>query len=103
MTMIFNTFVWMQLFNEFNCRRIHDEINIFDGLWGNWLFISILIFTTVVQVIMIQFGGYPFSTSLYGLNATQWFICLALGFLAWPWRLILLLLPKRWFIEHFSN
>ncbi|CEG47521.1 calcium-translocating p-type pmca-type [Plasmopara halstedii] len=30
MTVIFNTFVWMQLFNELNCRKIHDEPNVFE-------------------------------------------------------------------------
>jgi Ca2+ transporting ATPase len=34
-TIVFNTFVWLQLFNEVNCRRIHDEVNIFAGIFVN--------------------------------------------------------------------
>ena len=29
LTIIFNTFVMMQIFNELNARKIEDEINIF--------------------------------------------------------------------------
>ena len=30
-TIIFNTFVWLQIFNFINSRRIRDEFNILDG------------------------------------------------------------------------
>lgn len=30
-TIVFNTFVWMQLFNFINSRRIRDEFNIFES------------------------------------------------------------------------
>ena len=30
-TIIFNAYVWMQIFNFFNSRRINDEKNIFEG------------------------------------------------------------------------
>ena len=30
-TIIFNTFVWMNIFNFLNARRIKDELNIFEG------------------------------------------------------------------------
>lgn len=30
-TIIFNTFVWMNIFNFLNARRIRDELNIFEG------------------------------------------------------------------------
>jgi len=53
LTFLFNTFVFLQLFNEFNCRRIHDEFNIFEGLWGNWLFIGIWLFTAIGQAFMV--------------------------------------------------
>ena len=32
-TIIFNTFVWMQIFNFINSRRIRDEINVFEGIY----------------------------------------------------------------------
>jgi P-type Ca2+ transporter type 2C len=30
-TIIFNTFVWMQIFNELNNRRLDNKFNVFEG------------------------------------------------------------------------
>lgn len=49
-TIIFNAFVMMTLFNELNSRKIHGERNIFEGLFTNPIFYSILILTAVSQV-----------------------------------------------------
>lgn len=49
-TIIFNTFVMMTLFNELNSRKIHGERNIFEGLFTNPIFYSIIIITAVSQV-----------------------------------------------------
>ena len=49
-TVIFNTFVLMQLFNEINARKIHGERNVFDGIFANPIFCSIVMGTFVVQV-----------------------------------------------------
>ncbi|GFR32213.1 plasma membrane calcium-transporting ATPase 2 [Trichonephila clavata] len=62
-TIIFNTFVMMTLFNEMNARKIHGERNIFEGLFTNPIFYSILLITTAAQVVIIQWGGYAFSTA----------------------------------------
>lgn len=48
--MIFNTFVWMQIFNFLNARRIKDELNIFEGIHKNPLFIVIVIMIVFLQV-----------------------------------------------------
>uniref|UniRef100_A0A8C9VNX0 Calcium-transporting ATPase n=1 Tax=Scleropages formosus TaxID=113540 RepID=A0A8C9VNX0_SCLFO len=50
-TIIFNTFVLMQLFNEINARKIHGERNVFDGIFSNPIFCSIVLGTFAVQVI----------------------------------------------------
>ncbi|KAM3844134.1 plasma membrane calcium-transporting ATPase 3 isoform 9-T9 [Vipera latastei] len=50
-TIIFNTFVMMQLFNEINARKIHGERNVFDGIFGNPIFCSIVLGTFGIQVI----------------------------------------------------
>lgn len=49
-TVVFNTFVMMQLFNEFNARKIHGERNVFDGILNNLIFCSIVFGTFVIQV-----------------------------------------------------
>ncbi|KAK1144986.1 plasma membrane calcium [Aspergillus melleus] len=40
-TIIFNTFVWMQIFNELNCRRLDNRFNIFEGIQRNYWFVAI--------------------------------------------------------------
>ena len=42
-TLIFNTFVMMQIGNFFNARKLQDEINIFIGLTSNYLFPVIIL------------------------------------------------------------
>lgn len=49
-TIVFNTFVMMQLFNEINARKIHGERNVFDGIFNNPIFCSIVFGTFVIQV-----------------------------------------------------
>lgn len=49
-TIIFNTFVMMTLFNEFNARKIHGQRNVFQGIFTNPIFYSIWIGTAVSQV-----------------------------------------------------
>ncbi|KAM5221701.1 plasma membrane calcium-transporting ATPase 3 isoform 9-T9 [Ctenodactylus gundi] len=50
-TIIFNTFVMMQLFNEINARKIHGERNVFDGIFSNPIFCTIVLGTFGIQVI----------------------------------------------------
>uniref|UniRef100_A0A8C3C594 Calcium-transporting ATPase n=1 Tax=Cairina moschata TaxID=8855 RepID=A0A8C3C594_CAIMO len=50
-TIVFNTFVMMQLFNEINARKIHGERNVFEGIFNNAIFCAIVLGTFVVQLI----------------------------------------------------
>jgi Ca2+ transporting ATPase len=91
-TMVFNTFVLMTLFNEINCRKIHNERNVFSvsvdynvdrqcvgaqGLHTNWIFCGIWITQMIGHVLIVEFGGYAFQTK--GLYWQQWLICIAFG------------------------
>lgn len=49
-TIVFNTFVMMQLFNEINARKIHGERNVFEGIFNNLIFCSIVLSTFIIQV-----------------------------------------------------
>ncbi|KAM5287779.1 plasma membrane calcium-transporting ATPase 1 isoform 14-T14 [Ctenodactylus gundi] len=50
-TIVFNTFVLMQLFNEINARKIHGERNVFEGIFNNAIFCTIVLGTFVIQLI----------------------------------------------------
>lgn len=43
MTNVFNVFTVMQIFNLINCRVINDDLNVFRGLFKNWMFIGVLV------------------------------------------------------------
>lgn len=49
-TIVFNTFVLMQIFNELNARKIHGERNVFEGVFNNPIFCSIVLGTLIIQV-----------------------------------------------------
>ncbi|XP_075583338.1 plasma membrane calcium-transporting ATPase 1 isoform X15 [Pelecanus crispus] len=82
-TIVFNTFVMMQLFNEINARKIHGERNVFEGIFNNAIFCSIVLGTFVVQIIIVQFGGKPFSCSELSIEQWLWSIFLGMGTLLW--------------------
>ncbi|CAI5767182.1 plasma membrane calcium-transporting ATPase 2 isoform X1 [Podarcis lilfordi] len=82
-TIIFNTFVMMQLFNEINARKIHGERNVFDGIFRNPIFCTIVLGTFVVQIVIVQFGGKPFSCSPLELDQWMWCVFIGLGELVW--------------------
>ncbi|KAM6946780.1 plasma membrane calcium-transporting ATPase 2 isoform 5-T5 [Lycodopsis pacificus] len=82
-TIIFNTFVMMQLFNEINARKIHGERNVFDGIFRNPIFCTIVFGTFAVQIVIVQFGGKPFSCQPLTLEKWMWCVFLGLGELVW--------------------
>uniref|UniRef100_A0A493TX03 Plasma membrane calcium-transporting ATPase 1 n=1 Tax=Anas platyrhynchos platyrhynchos TaxID=8840 RepID=A0A493TX03_ANAPP len=82
-TIVFNTFVMMQLFNEINARKIHGERNVFEGIFNNAIFCTIVLGTFVVQIIIVQFGGKPFSCSELSIEQWLWSVFLGMGTLLW--------------------
>uniref|UniRef100_K3WT85 P-type Cu(+) transporter n=1 Tax=Globisporangium ultimum (strain ATCC 200006 / CBS 805.95 / DAOM BR144) TaxID=431595 RepID=K3WT85_GLOUD len=96
MTIVFNAFAWMQLFNELNCRKIHDERNIMDRtLWSNKLFIGGWLMQVILQVLIVEFGGELFHC--VSLRWTQWLACIGMGACALPLGLLLRSLPlEQW-------
>ena len=90
-TVVFNAFVFMQLFNEINARKIHGERNVFDKIWTNWIFLSVMIVQTSVQIIIVQFGSVIFGTAELGWDLWMW--CVFLGSLELVVNQLLLLIP----------
>ncbi|XP_018412230.1 PREDICTED: plasma membrane calcium-transporting ATPase 1 isoform X2 [Nanorana parkeri] len=82
-TIVFNTFVMMQLFNEINARKIHGERNVFEGIFNNMIFCSIVLGTFIIQIIIVQFGGKPFSCTDLTVDQWLWSVFLGMGTLLW--------------------
>jgi P-type Ca2+ transporter type 2C len=91
-TVVFNTFVWLQIFNEINCRRLDNKINVFSGIQRNPFFMVIMVIMVACQTLIIFVGGPAFSVTR--LNSHQWIICVSLGFLAIPTGTIVRLIPN---------
>jgi len=78
-TMIFNTFVWMQLFNEINSRHLNGEFNVFKGMFRNLIFCGILLGTAIIQVLMVEQGQQAIRAHTGGLSGKLWGVCIAIG------------------------
>jgi len=51
LTTLFNSFVFMQIFNEINARKINDERNVFDRIFTNKIFLGVIVGTIITQVL----------------------------------------------------
>lgn len=92
-TFIFTAFVLMQIFNMICCRKVHDEWNIFDGIFTNPMFIILWILIICGQCLITTFGGYVFRVNLAGLDGPQWGICFLTGLTTFVVNAILKALP----------
>lgn len=89
-TVIFNAFVLCQIFNEFNARK-PDQINIFDGVIKNKLFIGIVGLTLILQIVIVEFLG-KFAKTVK-LDWQLWLVCIVIGVISWPLAALGKLIP----------
>eukprot|EP00920_Eleutheroschizon_duboscqi_P043121 GHVT01102551.1.p1 GENE.GHVT01102551.1~~GHVT01102551.1.p1 ORF type:complete len:559 (+),score=111.42 GHVT01102551.1:132-1679(+) len=78
-TFIFNVFVFMQLFNLVNARKISDTGSLLSGFFRNRMWTTIVIVITIIQVVVVQFGGYGIKCHLQGLTGVQWLLSIGFG------------------------
>jgi len=109
-SIVFNSFIWCQLFNLISCRKINPrEFNIFEKFFSNWLFLIVLLIEFVIQFFLVginlkdegeegerimpflDFIGVIFTT--VPLTPIQWAFCIAVGFVGFLWGFILKLFP----------
>ncbi|CAD6205836.1 unnamed protein product [Miscanthus lutarioriparius] len=89
-TIIFNTFVFCQVFNEISSRDM-EEINVIKGLPQNSIFMCILAGTIIFQFILVQFLGDFANTT--PLTQLQWFVSILFGLLGMPIAAAIKLIP----------
>lgn len=58
--------------------------NVFKGIFDNPIFCSILLITSVLQVLIVQFGGQALHVAEGGLSGNLWALSLILGFVELP-------------------
>ncbi|XP_006649589.2 calcium-transporting ATPase 2, plasma membrane-type-like [Oryza brachyantha] len=89
-TLIFNCFVFCQVFNEVSSREM-ERINVFEGILNNNVFIAVLGSTVIFQFIIVQFLGDFANTT--PLTFKQWFNCIFIGFIGMPIAAAVKLIP----------
>ncbi|XP_050217240.1 putative calcium-transporting ATPase 13, plasma membrane-type [Mercurialis annua] len=99
-TLIFNTFVLCQVFNEFNARKLEKK-NVFEGIHKNKLFLGIIGVTIVLQVLMVEFLKKFADTER--LNWGQWGACIGMAAVTWPigWIVKSIPVPEKPFFSYF--
>ncbi|KAL4396657.1 hypothetical protein AHAS_Ahas01G0113800 [Arachis hypogaea] len=80
-TLIFNTFVFCQVFNEINSREM-EEVDVLKGMWENQVFVAVISCTVVFQIIIVEYLGTFANTT--PLSFVQWLFCLGVGYMGMP-------------------
>ncbi|KAF9514593.1 hypothetical protein BS47DRAFT_1392337 [Hydnum rufescens UP504] len=114
-TFVFNAYVFSQIFNSINCRRIDNKLNVFAGIFDNWYFwvitligdirsFSILINVTFsnslrlllseigAQILIVLVGGSVFQVT--NMNGRDWGISMSLGLLVLPLGVLIRCIPN---------
>ncbi|KAF8640285.1 hypothetical protein AX16_010180 [Volvariella volvacea WC 439] len=99
-TLVFNAFVFAQIFNSVNCRRLDNKYNIFEGIIRNWYFIAITCIEVAIQVLIVFVGGAAFQVTPIG--GREWGISIALGVVSIPLGALIRTLPNGPFIKFFT-
>ena len=96
-TMVFNVFVMLQVFNEFNSRKINNEANIFSHIFDNPMFWYIIVGTIIVQIIIVEIGGDIMSTA--SLSWSHIGMSVLLGFLCLVFQQLMRTVPPSFFLD----
>jgi len=92
--LVFNTFVWLQIFNQYNNRRLDNKLNILEGVQHNWFFIIINIIMVGGQVMIMFVGSTAFHIEKE-LSGIQWAISIIIGAISLPIGVIIRLIPDH--------
>ncbi|KAJ4223389.1 hypothetical protein NW759_006023 [Fusarium solani] len=90
-TMVFNIYVLMQFFNQFNSRRSDNKLNLFEGVLKNPWFFFVQVVTLAGQIVIIFFGGEAFQT--VRLSGAEWGWSMLFGLLTLPVGIAIRLIP----------
>lgn len=90
-TIIFNAFIFCQVFNEYTARSLLDHMDVFSTALSNSVFLGVTVFTIGAQILLVEVGGTFLQT--YPLSVTQWLVTVALGFIGVPVGFLMRLIP----------
>ncbi|KAK2944226.1 ion-transporting P-type ATPase [Blattamonas nauphoetae] len=79
LTLIFNVFIWMQVFNWIASRKCYNENNFFSGLFTNYMFIIIWLVVVVLQVCIMLIPGLRDAFNVVPITGWMWLYSIAFG------------------------
>lgn len=77
-SVIFNVFIFCQVFNFVNARKLNNDYNIFEGIHRSYIFLAILIFIIGAQILFMEALGGIFKVNQQ--NWKEWLAAAAIGF-----------------------
>jgi magnesium-transporting ATPase (P-type) len=90
-TILFNAFVFCQVFNEFNAREIGDKFDPLATLNKSPMFLFVIGFTVLAQWFIVEFGGEFTQTS--PLTFSEWRSTIGFGAMSIPMGYFMRLIP----------
>lgn len=99
MTIVFNLFVFFQIWNMLCAKKIDDELNIFEGFFTNYAFLVIWLIIFGLQIVFIEAFGTSFKVHVNGLTSEHWTWSVGVALLAFPMNFILKFVPDNFFLQ----
>ena len=94
-TLLFNTFIFLHIFNEINCRTIGpNAYNIFRKIYTNWLFLAVIAATVAVQWFFVNVLQRLINCT--SLTSKEFATCIMIGMTTWVVAFALKLTPNKW-------
>jgi len=98
-SMAFNIFIWCQIFNEINARKVNGEWNTFENFFSNPMYGIIIVITVAFQIVLVE--GLGASTATQPIFKTtsatwdMWLLTLGIGAGTVPWNFLLNAIPMK--------
>lgn len=90
-TILFNTFVFCQIFNEYNSKSLTDKWDVYSDILVNHMFLLVSAITIALQLFLIYLGGEFLRVT--PLTGNQWLVTLGLAALTFPIGIIMRFIP----------
>ena len=81
-TMVFTTFIFMQITNLISARNLNGELNMFARFFTNKLFLFVIVAITAIMVIAITVAYQGFNATK--LSAFEWLVCIIIAIINIP-------------------
>ncbi|KAA6396110.1 MAG: putative calcium-translocating P-type ATPase [Streblomastix strix] len=93
-SLIFNTFIFTQMFNWIASRKCYNELNFFDRIFESLMFVFIWIIVAVLQVVIMLVPGIRDAFTIIPISGQMWGVSLAFSIMILPYRFLISLLLK---------